>query len=297
MKHNLQATIIILFIFVLSQLVGLMTLTLYFNYNEVGEIEYKELPLQLERPEVEESKAWIYIFIAIIIGTALLLFLIKIQSRIITKTWFFLAIFIGLIIALSAYIGQNGAIIIAFIITYWRMFYPNTIIHNLSEILIYGGIAVLFHEMLTVFWVAILLFLIAIYDMIAVWKLKHMITMAKFQTNNNLFAGAFLPYKKNILLKPSKKTKNLNTKSVKKTKKQDTKTAVLGGGDMAFPLFFTGAILKQYGLIYAFIPIIFSTLALTYLFIRAEKDKFYPAMPYLTTGCLIAWAVIIAIVH
>ncbi|MCB9358675.1 hypothetical protein H6503_01970 [Candidatus Woesearchaeota archaeon] len=294
MKHNVQTTVVILTIFLLSQLIGLFTISQYFGHDESGNIEYEDLPLLLERPEVSESEAWIYIFTAIIIGTLLLLFLIKIKSTIITRIWFFFAIFIGLVLALAAYIGQNSAVIIAFIVTYWRMFHPNTIIHNLTEILVYGGIAVLFHEMLSTFFAALLLILIAAYDMIAVWKLKHMITMAKFQTQHNLFAGAFLPYKKHIHLRPPK-TSTSTTKLSTKSDKNKVKTAVLGGGDMAFPLFFAGAVMKEYGFIYSLIPVVFSTIALTILFLKAKKNKFYPAMPFITIGCLIGWGIVLII--
>ena len=39
-----------------------------------------------------------------------------------------------------------------------------------------------------------ILIIISIYDIIAVWKIKHMVTLAKYQSENNLFAGAMVPY-------------------------------------------------------------------------------------------------------
>ncbi|MFT4297594.1 MAG: presenilin family intramembrane aspartyl protease [Candidatus Woesearchaeota archaeon] len=194
MKHTFQITLILISIFLASQIIGLTILNQYFSYDEQQEITYEELPLNIERPDVEEEFSWIIIFIGILIGTILLLLLIKLRARYITKTWFFLAVFIGLTFAFSAFMQETFALILALIIAGWKIFYPNPYIHNLSEIFVYGGIAVLFHEMLSIRVAVILIIAISIYDMIAVWKIKHMITLAKFQTEQKIFAGAMIPY-------------------------------------------------------------------------------------------------------
>ena len=46
------------------------------------------------------------------------------------------------------------------------------------------------------FAVFVLLILISVYDFIAVFKIKHMITLAKFQTKSKVFAGLFVPYRR-----------------------------------------------------------------------------------------------------
>ena len=48
---------------------------------------------------------------------------------------------------------------------------------------------------LTLKQASILLVLISIYDMIAVWKSKHMITLAKFQLDTKSFAGLAMNYR------------------------------------------------------------------------------------------------------
>lgn len=286
----MQITVILIAIFFLAQVVGLFTLNQYYKVTPTGEIEYKDLPMSIERPEVEEKVAAIYIAVGILIGTVLLLLLIKIRSKLISKIWFALAIFIGLVIAFGAYIDERIAIVLALIVAVWKVFKPNVFVSNLAEIFVYGGIAVIFHKMLGIFSVVVLLLIIAIYDMIAVWKIKHMITMAKFQTENKMFAGAMIPY--DLFTKKPKhkqaKTKKAGKKAGKKLKVPvRVKTAVLGGGDIAFPLLFVGAVMKSFGMGLAFIPVITSTIALIILFIKAEKDKFYPAMPFLAAGCFV----------
>ena len=84
--------------------------------------------------------------------------------------------------------------------------------------------------------------------------------------------------------------------------------AILGGGDVIFPIIIAGVLLKtaiinlpfglpQFvgGIYSALFAVAGATLGLTYLFFWAEKRKFYPAMPFITVGIflgiLIAWLV------
>ena len=126
--------------------------------------------------------------------------------------------------------------------------------------------------------------------MYAVWTSKHMVAMAKFQTDSNVFAGLHIPYKLGSLKKPKGPTKTIKVKS-----------AVLGGGDIGFPLIFAGVVMKELmitntlvtGFLITLIIPLFATIALTFLLIKAQKDKFYPAMPFITAGCLLGYAIVL----
>ena len=118
-----------------------------------------------------------------------------------------------------------------------------------------------------------------------------MVSLAKFQTKSKIFAGLSIPYKK---IEKSK------TKSVK-LKKTKVKIAVLGGGDIAFPLIFAGAVMQNLmianpewlGFLKTLIIPIFTTIALLILLLKSKKDKFYPAMPFLSIGCVIGYLIIL----
>ena len=79
------------------------------------------------------------------------------------------------------------------------------------------------------------------------------------------------------------------------------KIAVLGGGDIGFPLIFAGVVMKDLmlsnpeliGFLKTLIIPVFVSIALMYLLVSAQKDKFYPAMPYLTVGCVIGYFVVL----
>jgi hypothetical protein len=116
-----------------------------------------------------------------------------------------------------------------------------------------------------------------------------MVRLAKFQIKHlKVFTGFFVPY-----LHQKDKAKIERAKA--KQKREDRKLrqlkipvqiAVLGGGDVAFPLIFAGTILISYGLAYALITILLTTIALALLLLFSKKGEFYPAMPFLTGGCL-----------
>ena len=154
------------------------------------------------------------------------------------KLWFTSAIVLCLYIALAAFLSPWIALFLSLIVGIAKVFFPNRYLHNISELFIYGGLAALFAPILNVLAAFILLLILSVYDLYAVFKSKHMIKLAKFQTQSGVFAGLMLPYGKTSMT-ASKKTGTHGT------------LAVLGGGDIGFPLFFAGAVLAVSGIISA----------------------------------------------
>jgi len=80
------------------------------------------------------------------------------------------------------------------------------------------------------------------------------------------------------------------------------KNAILGGGDIFFPLLFTGVFMKYLivienlsklnSFLLSLIVVICVTIALSILFYKSRKDKYYPALPFLTLGCFIGFALV-----
>lgn len=295
MKHTLKITLVLVFIFFITQVIGLSVTNKYIDHKttaETGKATFEALPYNLERPEIEESTSYIWIISAIIIGTLLLLLIIRFKKMNLWKLWFFLAVFSTMAIAFSAFIPQTIAAILAFILALTKIYKPTTIIQNLTEVFIYGGLAAIFVPVINLFAAFALLFLISIYDIIAVRYTKHMIKLAKFQTKSNVFAGLLIPY--------GKKGK-ITSKEKGITQKKESRIAVLGGGDIGFPLLFAGVVMKGLmltnteliGFLKTLIIPIFVSLALLYLLVKGQQNKFYPAMPYLTAGCVMGYLVIL----
>lgn len=299
MKHELSVTLIIIFIFFLTQIFGLFLIqediSSVEKINETIVISHEDTSLG-ERPDTTGFGSFLYLVVAIIVGTALLLLIMYWNKMLVWKIWFFIAIFFAMSIALGVLMNFAIAFFVAFIFSLLKFFKKNIFIHNITEVLIYSGLAVLIVPMFDLLWILILLIVISGYDMYAVWKSKHMVKMAKFQSKSELFAGLMIPYeKKKIHIEMPRKP------LVGKTKKK-VKNAILGGGDVAFPLIFAGVVMEtlikqglslQIAFLQTCIVAVFATIAIFSLFVFAKKEKFYPAMPTITIGCVIGYAIIL----
>lgn len=283
MKHSVPITLVLVTFFFLSQLIGLTVINKYVNKEltaQTGQVVYEELPYGIERPEVEPKAAFLYLIVALLIGTVLFLLLVKFKKKFLWKLWFYLATLLCLSIAFAAFMSPAIAAILGVVLATLKIFRPTVLVHNFTELFIYGGLAILFVPLLNVVAAFLLLVILAIYDMFAVWKSKHMIKLARFQAKTKMFAGLFVPYKRVDL-----------TKRAKTAKKAKIKTAVLGGGDMAFPLMFAGTVMSYVGFFKALIIPLCAAVVLFLLFLFAKKDHFYPAMPFLTAGCLVGYLI------
>jgi presenilin-like A22 family membrane protease len=243
-----------------------------------------------ERPNIEGPSTFAYMIVAILIGTGLILLLIRLKKIKIWRMMYFFAVWMTCSITLGVFINPTVAFIFCFVLAFLKLYKVNVWIHNLTELLIYSGIAIIFVPLLDIVWVTILLLAISAYDMFAVWKSKHMISLAEFQTKGKAFAGIMLSYKMKLRGK------------LKKVKGEfEVKNAILGGGDIAFPLLFSGVVMdsliksgfvKPLAFLQSLIIPIVVALVLFILLMKAKKDKFYPAMPFLTFGCFVGYGLV-----
>ena len=283
MKHNFKITLLLVLLFVAAHIIGLVIVKHYLPKEQA-------LPLNIQKPEFDEKTSYVPIFLTVLVATALALILLRFKAIRLWKLWFFISVFFTLSIAFNSFIPETFAIVLALIFAVLKLFKPSIILHNFTELFIYGGLAAIFVPVLNVLSVIILLILISIYDFIAVWKTKHMVSLAKFQAESNVFAGLFVPY--------NQENNSSKAVPVSKTKKAvivKTEQAILGGGDIGFPLLFSGVILKNFGFAQALFVSFTAAVALLILFLIAEKKKFYPAMPFITAGCLVGYGILLAI--
>ncbi len=288
MKHNWSVTLLLVSLFVLAQVIGLTVLSKYIDItktDEAGVAMWKELPsiagYGLQRPDVAPRFSVVYILIALLLGTVLILLIIKWQKVLVWKIWFWLAVLLCLHIAFGAFVSSGWAFSLALVLATLKIFRPGVIVHNFTELFIYGGLAVIFVPILTPLTAIVLLALISVYDMYAVWRSQHMAQMAQFQAKSGIFAGLLLPYvpQKIVFKRPARPAL--------------VRTAILGGGDIGFPLIFAGVVMKEVGLQQATIISLGAAAALFALLYWGQKKKFYPAMPFLTAGCLVGYALVL----
>jgi len=314
MKHNIKITLLLLAMFFVTQLIGIFvvshyqpkTIQLITSDGNSTNVTTFNLPYGMDPPQDVQPKgvADIAISFAIVffIAVVLMLFLMKYKADILIKVWFFVVVILAIGTTLNSIINKIPyasliAVFLAAPLAYYKIFKRNLIVHNLTELIIYPGIASIFIAML-VSWtktpilaVSIILILISLYDMYAVWHSGFMQRMAQYQINNlRIFTGFFIPYigkKQKEAIKAAK-----SSPKKMKNKKVNVSVAILGGGDVVFPIILAGIAFITLGLIPALIISLGATLALAGLFWLSEKGKFYPAMPFISAGCFVALGVI-----
>ncbi len=300
MKHTPRITLYLLALFALAQLIGVGVLSAYIDplaSAEQGKTVFRQKEIagvQIEDPPIDPSTSFIYMTVAIIFGTVLVFLLMRYQQIWVWKLWFFLASIITLSLAFAAFIPSMYALVLSVVLAAIRIFRPHIIVHNLTELFTYAGLASLFVPIMNLQSAIGLLLFISLYDMYAVWQSTHMVALAQAQTSNKMFAGLMLPYSQKgvMMTQPTTIVSTPRPSKARPSKEGGIHTAILGGGDIGFPLFFIGATLANYGLGPALGIIPFVTAALGLLFYHSEKGKFYPAMPFVSMGCLIGLRII-----
>ncbi|MEM4719794.1 MAG: presenilin family intramembrane aspartyl protease [Candidatus Pacearchaeota archaeon] len=284
MKHNLLITLIILGMFLLTQIFGLYL------------IHEGQIPdfIKNENKEYKNISLFLNILIAFVLAIVLFFFLIQYKWKFFIKLWFGMVIFLALAITFyslfSIFFKEKDYIlfysfIMSIILTSLKILRNSVVIHNLTEILIYVGVSLIFISFLNPLYVIIFLVMISFYDMWAVWHSGIMQKMAKFQMNEvKIFNGFFIPYLTKELKEKIKKAKENKIKY----KKLKVPVAILGGGDVAFTLIPAGVFLVNYGLGSAIFVVLGGFFGLCYLMFFSEKKKFYPAMPFITLGIFIS---------
>jgi presenilin-like A22 family membrane protease len=306
MKHNLKVTAILLIMFLVTQFIGLYVVSQYTPVQqtivnpETGEainITDNPLPPIFQTPEPEtQTGFWFYliqIVPAFIIAIFLVLILSKYKLKFFIKLWFFIVVIIALYLSFYAFLKDTGiemvwlvVLSISLIFAILKVFRPGVIVHNFTELLIYPGIAAIFVPILNIWTLVILLIAISIYDMWAVWHSGIMQKMAKFQMQEvGIFGGFFVPYLNRKVREQIQKIKDSKSKKAKKVRIQ---LAILGGGDVVFPISAAGVLLRAFGILPAVLVIFGAFAGLLFLLLKSEKKKFYPAMPFITAGIFFA---------
>lgn len=287
MKHKITITVIILCMFLLTQFVGLYV------------VASDSVPSFLSSADADTQSAGYFFYQIIssfIIAILIVVLITKYKLRLVMKTWFLIVVIIAISISLAAILKNLFGVtnylfplIFAIIFGILKLLRPSVVIHNLTEVLIYPGIATIFVPILTPLYAIILLILISIYDMWAVWHSGMMQKMAKFQMDElKIFGGFLIPYlTKEVRQKIAALKKSKNNKG----KKMKISMAILGGGDVVFPIITAGVFMLSLGMSYAISVILGALFGLTCLMLFSEKKKFYPAMPFITAGIFLGLAI------
>ena len=235
----------------------------------IAKIDTGEMPPVIpgEKPD---PTANIQIFLYILISTAIILLLLRYKFDYMIRVFISLGLFGGLIITLTSLIGGPGflAALLLFVANLWKK--ENMLLMNIVLLFTIPGIGswIGASPALGAANALILLIILAAYDIVAVFGTKHMVTLAEG-------AKGKIPLMFAIPV--------------------GERTLGLGTGDLAIPLVFSVAVLKDYSMTAAIITCLggLAGLLALFLYITKKKDVVLPALPPITAGLIIGYGIAI----
>ncbi len=261
------------FLFSITLVLGIATA---FRINEIF------ISNKLKIPEVSTGKFIVNFLIATFV-IFFILHLIKARKKkgIILKLLFIFSVFVGSTLMFNAWFSDLLSLFLglSLIVVWWK--YPFVLIQDLCIVLGIAGVGSFLGLTLRPNTVIFFLIIFSIYDLIAVYKTKHMVEMAKEMIKSGVVLGLVIP------------SNLLDFREELKEVKPGGRFLVLGGGDITFPLFLCASmvpfgVLKS--LIIAFFAL-FGLLVSFLLFISQKKRKAIPALPPIALFSIIGFLI------
>ena len=215
-------------------------------------------------------------------------FLIRKRKKFVSLTYkIFLAliILVGSQIIFSAYVASPFDVMLPLVLLAVFYTYKNVLIHNIAIIMGIVGVAMVLGLSIAPKTGVILLVLLSFYDIISVYKTKHMVYMAKSMIESGAIFGFIVPSKMSDFLAGNNEARS----------KVGTEFMILGSGDIGLPLVMVCS-LVQVSLSASIITAIFSLLGLfvTHLiFINQKERKPMAALPPIATMTIIGYLIAI----
>jgi len=263
------------FLFLITLILGIIT---SWKITQIPQIEIQKIPFEL-------SSLWEILFSFAIVLLIVLLIIRFIKFRlgkeVLFKVFFILPVFIGGTLFWGLWVGDILSLIsISILIILWLK-KPNILVHNFLLISGIIGLGSGFGLRLDPLLVIGLLIIFSIYDVIAVYKTKHMIKMAKEMIESRAIAGIVLPQKFSEVQAPLTDVK------------MGGRFLILGGGDMIFPLLLVSSLVPL-GILKSFTVAIFATIGVLvsiWFFISQKTRKPIPALPPIAFFSIIGYLI------
>lgn len=200
-------------------------------------------------------------------------------KELIYKGFFILTVFWGGMTILTLKLPVLAAVLIMGALIIWWVEKPIVAVHNALMVLGMAGAASFFGLGFQPSVVVILLLVFSFYDFIAVYKTKHMITMAKDMVEQKVILGFIIP----------KEIKYFKEKLAQVKPKSNF--FILGGGDVVFPNLLAVSVVPS-GFLKALVVVVFSLAGsfLSYWIFANQKEKEpIPALPPVALFAIIGY--------
>ncbi len=202
----------------------------------------------------------------------LLLFMLFFKGAKLFRLMELFVLFTASVIVFASFIPEMAFTFTIYLIALRLLFPKNVLIRNVAAVISIGGVGALIGVSLGVMPVLVFLILLSVYDFIAVFKTKHMVTLAKGITGKNLAFTVAIPTEEHQF--------------------------ELGTGDLVLPLVFAVSVMKagqHLGYPLYLVPALMVLAAsligllLTINYLQTRIGKALPALPPQAILMIAAW--------
>ncbi|MFH1424976.1 MAG: presenilin family intramembrane aspartyl protease [archaeon] len=211
--------------------------------------------------------------ISFTIATLVLVLMLKfLKSHLFFKGLLAFLIFVGAETVFAVFIWEGAALLLAIALVVLRFKLPNVFMQNLVMVIAIAGIGANLGTLFSVPAVLIILAVLCIYDVVAVYKTKHMVSLFKGMVSKGV------PF--SLIVPESIGDVRIN---VKDAVPGEGRFLMLGTGDVAFPVIFAVAAL-QVGLMSSVAVVAGALVGLLtiHLLLVSKKTGAIPALPPIT---------------
>jgi presenilin-like A22 family membrane protease len=254
-----------------------------------GKVAYTDEPVKsvyvppATAPPFEPAQLEIFQFlVSFLVATALMLFFLKaFKGKFLFQMFFGGAVIFGAQGPLGLIVSPWQAFLISFLVVGLRFALPRIWTQNLAIILAAAGIAASLGMSVEPNLVILILILLSIYDVVAVYKTRHMVKLFKGIAERGVYLALIIP----------DKISGWGNKFIGAGKNKNY--VFIGTGDLALPLFFSVSAFP-FGIIHSVAIVtgaILGLLADHLFFVTQKKRKPIPALPFIAFFSIMGYLV------
>lgn len=247
----------------------------------ISAIKISKMPAIQEVVKQQSINSWDFIF-SLLFGTVIILLALRfVKHRAPYKIFFGLIFFLCTFSFCNIWLNSLTSIILTVAIFFFYILQSKIIIHNFIIAASVAWASILLGLSLTSWQVIIILIVLSVYDMIAVWKTKHMITMFQGLAERSIIFALIIPNKIKDVLQPIPEIK------------PNHNFLFMGTGDLALPMIFAVSTLKQ-NLLASTLVILGALLGIIFIyfvFMNQKERKPVPALPPLAVGSILGFLI------
>lgn len=207
------------------------------------------------------------------------------KKPLIFKGLFYIIIFQGVTLVLDQFLPAYFSILIALAAVFFYPIIFNPLIHDLLLIVSIAGVGVYFGGAVNPGTAMIIMLVLAVYDYIAVYRTRHMVTMFKNLVVQNVYFGLIVPYDLKKYLQ------KINKLEMRKD------YVFLGTGDLVVPLIFAVSVYPQSIIASIFVAIgaTAGMISLYVTYILNPERQAQAGLPPIVIGSLIGYGIVLLI--